>query len=84
MSIVNFSIPKTLEQRVITIMKEKGFSSKAEFFRFAAIYFIDIANKPTVTEDDRFDVLTTTLRKQLHNKYSHKQLPSVTEQLATI
>ena len=45
MSIINFSIPKTLEKKVVQIIKEKGFSSKAEFFRFAAINFIDILEK---------------------------------------
>lgn len=84
MSIVNFSIPKTLEQRVSTIMKQKGFASKAEFFRFAAIYFIDIMNKANVSEDDRFQILTTALNKELRVRYGNKQLPSAAQQLADL
>ena len=84
MSIVNFSIPTTLEKRVATVMKQKGFSSKAEFFRYAAIYFIDIMNKPNVSEDDRFQILTTALNKELQVRYGNKQLPSAAQQLADL
>ncbi|HLD61007.1 MAG TPA: ribbon-helix-helix domain-containing protein [Patescibacteria group bacterium] len=38
MSIVNFSIPAKLDQQIKKTIKEKGFASKAEFFRFAALY----------------------------------------------
>ena len=84
MSIVNFSIPIILEKRVATVMKQKGFATKAEFFRFAAIYFIDVINKPTITEDERFDILTSTLRKQLQTKYKNKVVPSVRHQLSDV
>ena len=81
MSIINFTIPQTLEDRVTAIMKIKGFSSKAEFFRFAAIYFMDVVNKPTVSEDDQFEFLTESLRAQLQKQYKGKKLPSVSDQL---
>lgn len=38
MSIINFSVPVKLDQQIKKIVKEKGFASKAEFFRFAAMY----------------------------------------------
>ncbi len=41
MSIVNFSIPKTLDERVRHVVKERGFSSRAEFFRMLAINYFD-------------------------------------------
>lgn len=84
MSIVNFFIPTTLEKRVTTVMKHKGFTSKAEFFRFAAIYFIDVMNKPDVSEDNRYKILTTALSKELQARYGGKQLPSASQQLADL
>lgn len=65
-------------------MKQKGFASKAEFFRFAAIYFMDVMNKPNVSEDDRFQILTTALNKELQVRYGNKQLPSAAQQLADL
>ena len=55
MSIVNFSIPKTLEQRIVMTMKHRGFTSKAEFFRFAAMDYIDFLNrsKSTVSKTNK-------------------------------
>lgn len=84
MAIINFAIPTTLEKRVSTVMKQKGFATKAEFFRFAAIYFMDVINKPTVSEDDRFQILTTTLGKELHQRYGNKRLASAAKQLADL
>ena len=84
MAIINFSIPTTLEKRLSTVMEQKGFTTKAEFFRFAAIYFMDVINKPTVSEDDRFQILTTSVKKEVQHRYGSKKLPSVTEQLADL
>lgn len=38
MAIVNFSVPGTLNHQIKKTVKEKGFASRAEFFRFAALY----------------------------------------------
>lgn len=37
MAVVNFNIPTKLNQQVLKTVREKGFASKAEFFRFAAL-----------------------------------------------
>ena len=84
MSIVNFTIPKTLEKKVAEVVRKKGFSSKAEFFRFAAINFIDILDKPIVSEDDRFVYLVDALRSEIKTRYGNKKMPSVREQLADL
>lgn len=84
MSIVNFTIPKVLEKRVAEIMKEKGFASKAEFFRFAAIYFIDIIDKPFVSEEENLEYLTEEISREVREKYRGKKLTSAKEQLADI
>ena len=84
MAIINFSIPTTLEKRMSTVMKQKGFTTKAEFFRFAAIYFMDVINKPTVTEDDRFRILTSSIKREVHQRYGNNRLPPVAEQLADL
>ena len=41
MPIVNFFIPKNLDDRIRDIIKEKGFATKAEFFRYCAVRYID-------------------------------------------
>ncbi len=84
MSIVNFTIPETLEKKVEELIKKKGFSSKAEFFRFAAINFIDIMDKPLVSEEDRFEYLVNTLHKEIKVRYGNKKIPSVRKQLADL
>ncbi len=81
MAIVNFAIPPVLDKRIGTTIKEKGFASKAEFFRFAAVYFMDVVNKPFTSENDRRDYLTTALRTELTNRFHGKRLPSAREQL---
>ena len=46
MSIVNFSIPTALENRVKAAVKERGFASKAEFFRNAAMQYLESSRIP--------------------------------------
>lgn len=41
MSIINFSIPKSLDTRLKETVKKKGFPSKAELFRYALIRYLD-------------------------------------------
>lgn len=41
MTVVNFSVTKQLEKKINKIVDEWGFSSRAEFFRYLAINFID-------------------------------------------
>lgn len=82
MAIVNFSLPRTLENRIFEAIRKKGFTSKAEFFRFAAMYFLDVIDKPFSNEDDRFEYLTRTITKELRARYRGKKLPSLEEQLA--
>lgn len=81
MSIINFSIPQNLAKRIESIMQTKGFSSKAEFFRFSALYFIDIIEKPITNETERFDYLTSVLSEEIRAKYHGKKIPSAREQL---
>ena len=38
MAIVNFSVPGPLHKQIKKTVKDKGFGSTAEFFRFAALY----------------------------------------------
>ncbi len=82
MSNINFSIPKTLEKQVAQVVKQKGFNNKAEFFRFAAINFINIVNKLEVDEEERFNYLTKTLNQEVVKKYRGKKIPLLKKQLA--
>ncbi len=84
MSIVNFSIPQVLEKRVDETIRQKGFASKAEFFRFAAVHFIDLLDKPVTSEEERFHFLTKSIKKMISKQYRGRTMPSIQEQLADV
>lgn len=84
MAIVNFSIPKNLERRVRETIDQKGFASKAEFFRFAAIYFMDILGRRAGSEEERFKHLTNALEREIIQRYRTRKFPSLKEQLADV
>ncbi len=42
MKVINFTVPVRFDKRIEKAMRKKGIPTKAEFFRFAAIYFLDI------------------------------------------
>ena len=50
MSVVNFTITKPLEQKIKEAIKGQGFSSKAEFFRFAAMVLINSLDQNSVQQ----------------------------------
>jgi hypothetical protein len=81
MAIVNFAVTKSFDSRVKQLIKVKGFSSKAEFFRFAAIYLMDILDKPVVSEEEKFKYLTQAVSHEVARQFKGKKLPTVTEQL---
>lgn len=81
MPIINFSVPNSLNTRLKEIVRKKGFASKAEFFRFTAMYFMDVIDKPFVSEDVRQKYLTDELRKEIVKRYRGRHIPSVREQL---
>ncbi len=84
MTIVNFAIPKILDKRIGHTIKEKGFASKAEFFRFAALYFMDMAEKKAVNEDAKLNYLVSEIAREVTTNYRGKKLPSIEEQLANL
>lgn len=62
MAVINFSIPNTLDGQIKTVVKSRGFSSKAEFFRFAVIKYLD------EVREDLLDVKTEngwTVRQEM-------------------
>lgn len=82
MSIVNFSITKPLEKKVKQVIKEQGFSSKAEFFRFAVMQYIQTLQSDISQEEfeESIDQLAQTLTKA----YAKKPFPPLEEQLADL
>ena len=84
-TIINFTIPKTLERRVTSVIKKNGFASKAEFFRFAAMRFVmEETKKFFASEDERMDYLIKEITKVVKTKFNGKKLPSAKEQLARL
>lgn len=83
MSIVNFNLKQPLEQKVNRVIKEQGFTSKAEFFRFVTLVYLNHQIGSSV-ENDRYTAAVNDLRKVLHRKLAHKKLPALREQLADL
>jgi len=81
MPIINFTIPKILEKRVDTVIKVKGFTTKAEFFRFAAMSFIETNEKESISKDERIACLTDAISKEVIRKYKNKKVPAIRKQL---
>ncbi len=69
-SIINFSINDTLKSKIDFVIKEKGFESRSEFFRFCVMQYID--NECDEIIDEFKDVLS---------KIDVKKIPSLDEQL---
>lgn len=85
MAIVNFSVPKPLDQRINDMIKQKGFASKAEFFRFASLYYLDVVGASTThNEEAEMDRLSGLIAEKVNKHYKGKNLPSVREQLENL
>ena len=84
MAIVNFAIPQVLDRRIGSTIKAKGFASKAEFFRFAAVYFMDVIDKPFVTEGERTEYLVGEIEREIRLRKRRGPLPSMRSQLQDI
>lgn len=83
MSIVNFAVPTPLEKKISQAMKEQGFVSKAEFFRFAAIHFIHHI-RDNKKPDDEFERAMNGLSSAVHKRFHGKKLPSLEEQFSDL
>ena len=83
MSIVNFEVKTPLEQKIKKAIKEYGFISKAEFFRFAAINFIH-QREISKIEDARLQYLSSELEKTVSKKFKKENIPSIETQLEGI
>ncbi len=85
MPIVNFSVPTSLDKRIVEMIKKKGFSSKAEFFRFAAIHLMDVVTPSTTEKEAQKTIeLTDLITKEISRLYKGKKLPSIRAQLENV
>ncbi|MBI4262513.1 hypothetical protein HY624_03235 [Candidatus Uhrbacteria bacterium] len=84
MSIVNFSIPRTLEGRIRTVVQEKGFASKAELFRFSVIHYLEEIERFPLDTNRHIATLSAVLEQELTKKIGEKPLPSIKKQLARL
>ncbi len=84
MSIVNFSITKPLEKKVNQAIKMNGYASKAEFFRFAALSYIQNIVKQKEPSDAEYERSMDDLAQALQKAYVKKPFPSLEEQVADL
>lgn len=83
MSVVNFSVTKPFEKKINEAIKTYGFSSKAEFFRFAAFRFVEEL-KTHSSDEEEYERSMKALSARLKKKYSKKSPPSLEDQLADL
>ncbi len=81
MSIVNFAISQPLEQKINKAIKEYGFASKAEFFRFLAINFTKPKKVLPLENDQEITCLTSKIKELTQKKFINKKIPSLKNQL---
>lgn len=81
MSIVNFAIPQVLEKRIKETIKEKGFASRAELFRFAVIRYLDEEEFLPLAQNQNISALSTKLGAVIKEKIGAKKLPGLQQQM---
>ncbi len=83
MSVINFTLTKPLEQKVNQVIKKEGFTSKAEFFRFAALNYIQNLRGTDISQEE-FEGTVRALKNTIRKVYKNKKIPSLREQLSDI
>lgn len=83
MTIVNFAVKKPLERRINKAIREYGFTSKAEFFRLAAINFL-LHEQKKMNEDERMNYLTSELQRTIVKNLNSRKIPSLKKQLSDV
>ncbi len=83
MSIVNFAIPQILEKRIEQTIKSKGFSSRAELFRFAVMRYLDAEDNLPLSKNKNIAVLSSHLGQVVKQKLGSVKLklPSLEKQM---
>lgn len=84
MTVINFAIPASLDRKIKRAIKEHGFTSKAEFFRFAALNFLGVVTAPTTDLDAENERLSKEIARLISKKFKGKKLPSLEEQMDNI
>ncbi len=84
MTIVNFSITEPLSKKINRVIKEWGFSSKAEFFRFIAINFVERSERREAKAKAELTQACHDLEKTALKKLKGKHLSSLEDQLSDL
>lgn len=80
MPIINFSIPTTLDKKIDRAIKENGFTSKAEFFRFSAMRYLSHWDEEKYA-DDQLDRISKELTQTVVARLAQGNVPPLEEQL---
>jgi len=77
MPVINFSVPQSLDKRIHTAVKIKGFPSRAELFRYAVIRYLDdiidrSVGERSLDENPRVKALTSDIEDIVLRRYHRK------------
>lgn len=77
MPVVNFSVPQSLDRRIHSAIKLKGFPSRAELFRYAVIRYLDDVidrsiDERSLDENPRIKALADDIEDIVLRTYRHK------------
>lgn len=85
MSVVNFNVAAPLAREINQIIKKDGFTSKAEFFRFAVKDYINKRHQASsMSIGERFEKEMNEFAELAGQKLRGRKLPSAEEQLADL
>ncbi|OHA72926.1 MAG: hypothetical protein A3A27_02195 [Candidatus Wildermuthbacteria bacterium RIFCSPLOWO2_01_FULL_47_18] len=77
MAVINFTIPARLESNVQRAIRKNGFASRAEFFRMAAVNYL----QQDLDIKDQINMLTKAIAQEIELRYKGKKIPPVEDQL---
>ena len=73
MAVINFTIPARLESNVQRAIRKNGFASRAEFFRMAAVNYL----QQDLDIKDQINMLTKAIAQEIELRYKGKKIPPV-------
>lgn len=82
MNVINFQIAEPLYKQVEAVIKEKGFASKAEFFRFLTLNYLNTVKKDI--DQSTLDKEMTKIIRRLEYCIDTDKIPPLERQMLDV